>query len=250
MIHNTGAIFTKDLQHSPVLSGVEIPYQDKVLSYGPIAYWILNDDVGSAVALDYSGNGLNGNAISVTYGVTGIGDGNTAAQFAGGSPSDRINVYSAGLNALFDRDEFTIQMWLNPSNWNTATGEWPLVLLTDGSNFIGIYKINVAYNLRIRRVGNATSAQQTTAVPSGGWFHVAMTASVTTNELKMYLNGSQVLPTANGVVGWVGNLNANECALGAGNGAGTYQPYVGTMAHIALWSSALSDDVIADLASA
>ena len=55
-------------------------YSDKILGYGPFAYFTLSDKVG-LVARDLTVNANHGTYFGVTLGQPGIGDGRTSPYF-------------------------------------------------------------------------------------------------------------------------------------------------------------------------
>ena len=105
------------LQRKP--SGVvSANYANKVLSYSPIAYWQLNELVGS-VANDSSGNDYHGSIVGCTLGQPGIGDGQTSFLFDG--INDLVTLPAVALNADFDGDEGTMMVWTRVFNLGVWT---------------------------------------------------------------------------------------------------------------------------------
>ena len=101
-------------------------YYQKVLSYDPIAYWMMDEKQG-AVSYDMvtarNTGARNGAYTGVTLGQPGIGDGNTSPLFDGAN--DFTNIYSASFNAAFNGAEGTLGIWMRVFNvavWTDGTG--------------------------------------------------------------------------------------------------------------------------------
>jgi len=196
-----------------------------------IGYWPGNEEAGT-VAVDYSGNGYNGVYTGVTLGQESVGDGLTCPLYDGAN--DFTNIYSAGFAAAFNPAEGSVLMKskvFNAGAWTDAAFRRLWKLGTDGSNAIDVYKSTVNNTLVFQRIagGVADSVSTTAAGGITDWFSTALTWSIAADQLKAYLNGSQIgSQTTLGT--WVGALGATLCAIGA-NGAAASQEWYGYHAH-------------------
>jgi hypothetical protein len=229
-------------------------YTHKVKALAPIAYWPLADSGGS-VATDASGNGRDGAYTSTTLGVTGIGDGRTAATFDG--TSSFVNMYSALLSAVYPGSPMTVAVWAKVS----GSGVW-----TDGT-FRRVLRITSASNsnaLTIRRnatnnlleikmftgVANATQPAITlnntvnTEITTA-WFHLAATWTAGGN-LQAYLNGAAFgSPAAIDTV--ASGLQSTTTTIGSSS-TGPADVWSGSIAHVCLFNRVLPASEVASLA--
>lgn len=228
-------------------------YTDKVLSYSPIAYWPLAEASGTT-ADNAEGtaarDGTYNSDVSAWPVGTGIGDGNGAPTFSG---DDNCNIYTASLAGAFDGDEFTIGGWAKVSgagDWSDATYRWMLELQgSDIHNRIYFAKTNAANQLRLHQSSNSTVKEVLSTVLAGttAWFHVCITASVVADEVKCFIDGSQVGSTLTGLGAWSAPLNSGFGKLGMQYvTAGVWKGY---LAHWFVFDSALSPTDVGDLAS-
>ena len=142
-------------------------YSAKVLGIQPsnlIAYWRLNESSG-AVADNYEGTAARDGAyVGVTLGQTGIGDGLTCPLFDGAN--DYVDIYSASLGAVFDKDAGTFAGWYKVANAGVLTdGSWHYAaqLWADNSNYVALLKTstNNVFSLRYRAGGTSILVQPT-----------------------------------------------------------------------------------------
>ena len=97
-------------------------YADKVLSYGPIAYWPLWETAGASAACLVN-PAQSGTAVGVTWANDATGAFGTAAPFFDGA-NDDINIYTAALAAAFSGHVGSLMVWCRVAN----AGVW-----TDGA---------------------------------------------------------------------------------------------------------------------
>jgi hypothetical protein len=133
------------------------------------------------------------------------------------SASNYINIPDN--NTLDLQNEFTIETWINPSDQSNNTiidkGDYKYLFTHNpgGESRLGFYRGNWIYN--------------TMTIPSNTWTHVALTYSVSSNEIKFYQNGVQVGPTLTGAVTVandngpinIGRQNPTSCACNTFNGS-------------------------------
>ena len=225
-------------------------YTQRVIALSPIAYWPLAESSGS-VAVDASGNARNGAYTSVTLGAEGIGDGRTAATFT--NNTSYADVYTASLAGAFNGDLGTLAAWAKVSAagvWTDGAQHYILAFVADGSNYVLIRKNSTTNQITYQRSagGTQSTVQDTTGAGTLAWFHVAVTWNRGGNEFRAYLNGAQVGTTQAASAAFVGSLAAATTLIGGVNKTPTLT-WSGTLAHAAVWTSALSAADVAALAT-
>lgn len=203
-------------------------YGKEVLADGPVAYYRLDDAVGSTSAEDASGNGHHGSASAkVVFGATGAVAGHTAASFDG--------VSSVTVGDSFDfagQAPMSVEAWI-----------WPLA---DDGGFLGkgYYEPGTGYDgwflaegsddLQCIRGGAGVILSKLSKTE---YTHVVMTFDGT--SLVAYLNGAKAktTPTTTAVID-----HPNPFQLGAVN---EWQSMVGSLDEVALYDKALSPERIA-----
>lgn len=241
-IKSTGGVLGLEL--SSVVPSI---YQYKVRALWPIAYWQLSEAVGATSVLDASGNDRVGTPQGVTFGVTGIGDGNTAASFPTGGVG--INVFSASLASAFTQNEFSVVGWFKVTNvgvWSDGSYRQFVYLYTDANNYISVDKSGLVSNtIRIIHAGGgAFKNVNVTVSPLTTFFHFALTVSKSGDYIKMYLNGVDQPTGISAMNTWTGALTSG--IIGATNLVGGSEWY-GSIAHYAIFGYPLSSAQIATL---
>lgn len=213
-----------------------------------LAYWPLWEASGS-VADNFEGTAArDGSYTGVTLGQPGIGDGRTSPFFDG--VNDYVNVFSGSFRDAFNGQELTIAGWAKvneASVWSDGAMRQCIRLLVDGNNHLYIRKTTTNNLLGFYYKGGGTATLAvTTTLSTTSWFHWAMTISKTANEMKAYINGSQVGTTQSGFGAWVGLLNASQCCIGAAITTPS-EVWHGWLPHFAVWSTPLTAPQIARL---
>lgn len=216
-----------------------------------IAYWPLADSSGTQMT-DVSGNSLHGVYDDVTLGVTGIGDGGTAASFDGSLSN--ANFYNAGFDSAFNRNEGTLMAWVKVANsgvWtNGNEGNVFRIGNQDGSAYftMAIRKSSSPNNqLRVFRNTNNDQGDFTiNSVTETDWMCLVLTWSITADEQIFYIDGVQQTSVGSLPDGADKDIEgrANLGAFGDSS-----RVWNGSIAHAAIWSKALTPTQIADLAS-
>src|SRR4030067_1007358 len=156
-----------------------------------IGYWPLDEAAGASTVTDYSGQGNDGTPSNVTFGQGGIGDGRTAASFNG--TTSYVDVYSAGLDADFNGDEYTFAIWWKVSSsavWTDGTQRRMFRIQGNGdvvSARKSVTNNTITFVFQNGGVFVTIDAGQTTTA----WTHIAMTGSLSGNSWKAYLGGAQ-----------------------------------------------------------
>lgn len=234
-------------------------YYQKVLSYDPIAYWMMNEDQGT-IAYDMvtarNAGAQNGAYTGVTLGQPGIGDGNTCPLFDGAN--DYNDIYSAGYAGVFDGDEGTITLWLQVSGagiWADGAQHYLVSIRADNDNYVAVFKSATNNRLTFLRRGGAANKQVNydTAAPTE-WIFVALTWSVSAG-----INGE--MRAWYGTSGTFGQVGITQTALNAWGGAGLDNirtvigasvttpgsVWDGLVAHVVSFDRALSHAELSDL---
>lgn len=257
-------VLATGVQSGNVMAGPAIPvvvvsgslnptptYTQKVQALSPIAYWPLAEASGTVI-VDESGNGRNGAykaAGEPLLGQSGIGDGRTAPLFDG--TNDYGNLFSASFQGAFNSAEGTLACWCKVSAagvWTDATERRWVNLRADASNRLYLNKTAINNQVGCTYIAGGTSkgVNFTTSAPLG-FFHLALTWSKSADQLKFYVNGAQQGATQTALGTWAGSLAAGNTAAGAGDLVGS-NVTSGSLAHVAIWNSALSAAQIATLA--
>lgn len=222
-----------------------------VASSNLLAYWTQADLAGT-VAADSSMNSRTGVYTGVTLGQTGIGDGRTSASYDGSTSF--CNVFSTSLQSAFNSQEGTLCAWFKMSGagvWTDGQFRELFRLRVDANNAALLEKTSTNNQIRgLYAAGGVTkSVVDTSLAGTTNWFHFAATWSKSADQLKVYVNGSQVGTTQTGLGVWSGSLSATSTILGAGDTTPTFL-HSGFIAHAACWSTPLSAAQVASLASA
>ncbi len=219
----------------------DVAYTDKVLALSPVAYWILNESSGADVA-DATGNTPDGTASGVTWGVDGIGDGNTAAGFDG--INDSIDVISAELAAVFDADEGAISFWVWHDSAGAAAYRGPFEINQDADNSFAMYgrpNTNMVSLARLGGTQNSTAIPS--AIPQDRWVHQVIVWSKTADFLRNYQGGT-LMGTPD--TSYDGTFSGPIDTATLGLGGSFYLD--GRQAHVALFDFPLTPEQVASLA--
>lgn len=229
-----------------------LTYQDKVLGYNPIAYWMLAEAAGTTAVDQVNSpaqDGTYGRDVAVMGTGAGIGDGNTAPFFDG--VQDYCDVFSAALAAAFGQNTGTIMVWARVANAGVWTdGAWRMTFSVSGAGGFYLYdwgRPNVNNNLRRLYTPGGGGVND----PAYGgvlvWMCLLCTWDVVGGQYRAYIDGVEYLPVI-GVIGAIGAVDA--AVLGAWcEAAYPNNPWHGWLAHAALWDVILTGPQIADLAT-
>lgn len=223
-------------------------YYKKVLgtaSSNLIAYWPLWEQSG-ATAYELR-SGLNGTYVGTPdYMQPGIGDGKDCVYLS----SDRVNLYSAGLNSAFSGAEGTVAFWLKrTANWNAVGGLYMLRIEVNSSNAIRLTN-GTSYDLSLdcRQGGVVGISDSNAPANSTNWIHLAVTWSAAADRIAMYCNGVQAGDALTSLGTWAGDLDSDLVVLASYAASVNYKHFVAYYAHCAIWNTPLAAGLIADLA--
>ena len=232
-----------------------VSYDQKVLGYGPIAYWPLWELSGTT-AQCLVNPAQNGTYSGVTLGQEGIGDGGQAPLFDGAN--DYVDIYSAALAAIFPYDEGSFCGWMKVFN----VGVWSdgavrifisaAAALGGAAFMVNFYRRGVVNNVTYFRDDGADNQvlQHVVVAPVTDWQHFALTWSVASGNLNAYIASAQIGASQPGVLAHVGaDINADMTAIGIGSiGASTW-PWHGWLARCAIFGRVLTLSEIEHLAT-
>lgn len=164
--------------------------------------------------------------------------------------NDALNTYSTDLNGVFSPTEGTLIVWAKVSGsgvWSDSTTRYLARLTADTSNEINLVKLSTPNNsIRLGYEAGVGSQTIDTTLSTTDWFQVAATWSKSSDEVKLYVNGSQVGTTQTGLGTWVGNLASTTTAIGANGSAGGL-PWSGMINDVRLYSQVLTSAQILTL---
>ena len=222
-------------------------YADKVLGYGPIAYWPLWDTAGAATCLV---NPLQNGTYNGPILANGSGpDGSPCPWFDGAN--DFVDVFTATLAGVFTGNLNTVCIWSKVN----AAGSWTDGVIrelhrfrfTAAGGYLRAFKTNAANALQWTRF-DGVGAQNvgTGGHADTGWMLIAQTLTVAGNQYKAFKNAVQ----ENGTQVGLGNMGAalDQAYLGDSTGGGA-APWHGWLAHAMVFPYVLSQPQLQDLAA-
>lgn len=231
--------------NSSTLTGISpTGYSMAVNAANPVAYWRLNDSVGSAIALDYI-NGLNGRVGSnATLGATGVPIspysgfevGNTAGSFVFNETGSSITVPPLDLNT----NTVTITAWVKPAG-PQAPGTALLLtrVKTRGAGLIYGPATDTLGYLWNNGDPNTSKWNSGLIVPENTWSFVALVVEPSRATAYVYNNGSlaaNVFKYGNANEPWSGSALIGDDPADA---SGTNN-FDGSIADVAVFGQALS----------
>lgn len=215
---------------SPGGYGRHLTYQ-RVVASGPIGYWPMDDAPGASVAADHSGNGrdLTVSASGVTFGVSGMGDGRTAARFDG---SAGTMTGPAGLVSAANGSEGAFGCWMKADEWAGARRLFSIWYDTNNRIDAAIPATTNSFRFWYTRSGTSTLVSFGSRV-SLGWRFVWMCWSMSYGGVMKSAAGMQTgyntlgqpasaIPAPTSVTVGYSNLSATSY-------------WKGGMAHLAVW---------------
>lgn len=203
-------------------------YSSEVLADSPRGYWKMNEGSGNvqdSSGLAHHADQVVGTAGNLTYGVTGPITGDTAIRF-GGSVG-----FSVPDHADLDlADVWTIEGWIN---LNATTGTYGIISKQAGAYYarrLSTGEIDLLASQTAQIVQSTVTITDTTT-----WHHVVCTKNGAT--CKIYIDGVDRTGT---VTNTTTVNNANNLLLGTDATDASSESITGDMAHLAVYSTALS----------
>jgi hypothetical protein len=237
----------------PIFSGKS--YMKKVLSIDPanLAVYFLMNEASGLTADNTEGTGArDGTYSGVTLGQPGIGDGNTCPYFDG--VNDLMHFGTASLETACISDEMTIACWAKVANvgvWTDSTVRY-VMGFTYGAATDAIIMLKSATDNRLQwqaEWGNGgPKPLLINGISETGWMHLAATLSVASDEFINYYNGVAQSTQTGFLTQSDFTIDAVRTIVGARVWTPA-DPWLGWLAHAAIWTSVLTPAQIADLAT-
>jgi len=222
-----------------------ISLEASILSFGPIAYWKL-DEVSGTVATDASGNARHGAyANSPTLGGT---FGPFVAPTFAAATTQHVNIYSASLAGAYNDATGTMLLFVRASGANPALRN-AIRLATTTNNYTARLARNDASSLARRDDSSGTTQRIGNATTTDSWGMLAMTWDSGANVIELFVNGvsqGTEVPAA----AWADTLATAGCVISGQATTGTVLRWQGQIAHVALFSTVLSAANIAAIYAA
>jgi hypothetical protein len=223
------------------------PYLHRLLATRPQAYWPLYEAAGTTATCLANAN-QNGTHSNVTLGRPGIGDGVTCPYYNG--TNSFTNTYSNTLRDAFSAAAGSVALWARVAAGAFTDGIAHALfnIQVDANNYLYI-RAPVSDNqlLYAYRAGGGSVKSVTHFTRTLNWFHVAMTWSVAANALICYFNGAPTGSPQTSLGTWAGTLTDLRQCIGAATTTPTLS-WLGNIAHVGLWTRALTPAEVAALA--
>ncbi len=144
-------------------------------------------------------------------------------------------------NAALKLSTLTIAAWIRPTALPTGGASAGLVVKGSKSSGEFAFCVGSGGSLVLSKYGTADLATSATGlIVADVWQHVAVTHNATQSQL--FLNGKLVATGTSG-------FNLADTSLTIGSGPDGTDPFAGTLADVAIYSSVLADTAIASLAA-
>lgn len=203
-------------------------------------YYVEFDDVSLVEVSPMVGIPTNG----VVLGSSSGAGGHLTTAYTFDGTNDLVDTYSPSLNSIFNPSEGTVTGWAKVSGsgvWTDATFRTIVSLQADANNTILVRKTSTNNTLAFQYVAGSTSTSVTTTTSTTGYIFVALTWSKGSDQVKAFLNGTQVGSTQTGMGTWTGNLSSS--ATNIGRSVNTF--WSGQINDVRLYDRALTTDEIA-----
>lgn len=195
-----------------------------------IAYYLLSEESGSTSFADSLGLGANLTSFgTVTAGVTGVGDGNTAVQMGPGS--SRINSADAYFKNNIDGDKGSMACFFK---FDAGSASQPIAIFNaDNSSYLTIEKNTsdvLSFTRRVAGTYYACSVDISLEM-STDFVHLGATWDQAAGETRLYINGVQRASRDGAMNSWDAST---EASLSFRVGWAFGDPHA--VAHVVTWS--------------
>ena len=201
-----------------------IEYYQKIIQlFGSslIAYYPLWEKNGTVVQ-DVSVNALNGvysGDVIVNSVVSPVG--RNAPSFGG--TNSRANIYSVGLNSLFNGAEGSMFLWarLPADTWATGLDNYLFVFRADTNNTVYLEKFTTGNLIFGYRAGGVSKSS---SIIGGmlGWLRLGITWSKSNDRMNIYMNGYDPYVTTTSLGTFAGALLTTHTNIGCFTTAAFY----------------------------
>lgn len=236
----TNGVLGGDLSYSEALRSV---FGSSVISH------FAHAETSGTAAVDAI-NAYNGTYTGASLGVSGIGDGKTAARFAGSAYCDIGG--KAGLNngmATAFANQWTVNQWvyMDEGAYGDGVLRRTFIAQADASNRVILYhdSSNQDWWYANYAAGGTSLLQsiQFFSAKYGGWSMFTLTGNKAADRFRLYINGD-LIGTSTALGSFTGTPGTNF--IGAGS-AVPGQPFLGNIAHTTIASKELSQTEITSL---
>ena len=219
-----------------------VGYATSDIADGLVVYFTF-DNVKGDMILDDSGNGLDANIIANTEIVDGkYGD---AIRITKEGP-DCVNVPAA--DELKITGEITMAAWINQDAWNNDS-QWFDKNCHNGGELtsygIGVFGDGASFNMFLGTGNARPRLEKPHALETKTWYHVVGTYDGAT--MKIYVDG-EVAAEQDEKIDFKGT-NDQDLRIGCSKDRANYTFENGSIDEAAIWSRALSDDEIQEIAN-
>ena len=226
-------------------------YIDKVLgtqSANLVAYWPLSETSGTTADNAEGTSARDGTYNNVTLANSAGGTFPTAPLFNG--TTSFVEIETASLESALNTSEGTVAIWAKVSGagaWSDGGLRVAIIFEVDANNYIVLRKDSLTNRFNFFYVAGGTTKSLTHTISSTSWVHYAMSWSAANDEVKMYVDGTQVGSTLTGLGTWAGS-NFTKMHIGVNNESIRW--WDGWLLHPAVWDTPLSAAEISALATA
>jgi len=200
-----------------ILGGGEAYYQKikRIFDNNLIGYWPLWESSGSS-AQDISGNFRNGvySNSGVTYGTSGIGDGQNAISLDG--VAGFVNLYSTSLSSAFSAPIGTWWLWLKLSSDILVNGVSSEILMfrSDGNNRTYLQKDASNNSITLTYTAGGVIKGKTLSYSSTAYNLICLSWNKTNDRLRPYIGNTQQGADISSLGTWSGVLNSARTLIG------------------------------------
>jgi hypothetical protein len=232
----------------PVTLPTTYPYYLKVKAYNPIWFPLLYEESGST-AYDSSGYHYAGvySGAPTLSSVVGPDGGVEVPAFSGAQYVDFTS--ATGLLSAFNGDTGTFSVWIKASAagiWTDGAAHNIAYFYRNASNFVLIHKTTTNNQLLCNYTGGGVTDTVTYNGAAGtDWMHLACRWDRTgLNQVQIFFNGAP-----GGIANTLGTFSGDLVNAYLGRNSTSANYWSGSLAFPALFDTALSNAVIADLAT-
>lgn len=249
VITNANGFAVSDVATLTLLTPAAGSSEAAIVSYGPLAYWRLDESAGSSIANDFAG-GLNGTyGAAATNGVAGVptppfagfGTGNLAARVAGALDTSWVSIPALNLNT----NTVTFTAWVYPVG---AQAGWSGILMTRDGVSAGI-GYNDQSMLAYTWNGDTTwSYVSGLVIPADQWSFVA--AAISPTEATLYLINASGIKSATNAIAHQVETWTGVGRIGSDPNSSPNRNFNGVVDNVAVFKRTLSYDEISNIYSA
>ncbi len=199
---------------------------------------------------DESGNTNDGDVQGPVLTHDRFGEDNSAFMYSHDTPNSEIYV---PYNSMFNSDEISVSVWINPSDYSLSSNPGQSVILNryqygysspSGETFqLKLYDGGI---VAVCVVNSFQTEQylESPGVPLNEWSHIAFTYSL--DSFKLYLNGQLVSESSENIQ--IHTNSISGISIGVSNQANGYWfPFSGIIDDLAMWNKSLLDSEIQQL---